>query len=187
MRLRPLVPLLALLALAGCSTAGPAPDGAPAAGAITAAVLARDVGTPQRITIPALHVDAPITAVGLQPSGQLEVPDVHQVGWYRGSPDPGVIGPSLLAGHVNFNGTPGAFSHLADLKPGDAVTITGSRGVAMFQVSTTTTQPKPQVDWPTVLANVADPEIVLVTCGGAVSDHEYADNVIVHAALTPPR
>lgn len=141
------------------------------------------MGVPQRLTIPGMHVDAPVVQVGLQRDGQLEIPAVSEVGWYKGSPDPGVTGPSLLAGHVNWDGTPGAFAHLAELKPGDTITVTGSKGTARFTVVTVATQAKAQIDWRAVLANVPDPEIVLVTCGGPLdaTGHNYTDNVIVKA------
>lgn len=163
--------------LVGCATHTPPLIGVD----LAAQPSPTDVGTPQRITIPGLHTDAPIVPVGLQSDGQLQVPAVQEVGWYRGSPDPGVTGPALLAGHVNWDGTPGAFARLAELKPGDQITVTGSKGAASFTVVTVATEPKPQVDWRTVLANVPDPELVLVTCGGTVSGHDYSDNVIVHA------
>lgn len=184
--LRTLTPALALLAfVTACSTtvAGtPAP--ADLAAPPTQASAPTDVGTPQRITIPALHVDAPIVPEGLQADGQLQIPDVHQVGWYKGSPDPGNTGPSLLAAHVDWSGTPGIFVRLAELKPGDTITVTGTKGSATFAVTTVATEPKPQVDWRTVLANVPDAEIIAVTCGGTVTDHQFSNNVIVRARAT---
>lgn len=176
----------ALLALvAGCSvptagTAAPAdltgPTNAPA-------LLSHDVGTPTRVTIPALHVDAPVVPEGLQPDGQLAIPDVHQVGWYRGSPDPGAIGPSLLAGHVDYSGVDGAFFHLADLHPGDTIQVTGTKGSATFRVVTVATEPKATIDWRQVLANVPDAELLAITCGGPLDStgHNYTDNIILRA------
>lgn len=175
--------LLGLLCalLAGCAT--------PTAGQASPASLTgpttsqAPVGVPQRISIPALHVDAPIVPVGLDPAGALEVPDVHEVGWYTASPHPGETGPALLAGHVNWSGTPGAFARLAQLNAGDEVTVATTTGPTSFRVTSVTTQPKTGIDWRQVLADRPDPELVLVTCGGRL-DHatrSYESNVIARA------
>ncbi len=47
----------------------------------------------------------------------------HPVGWYDGSPTPGQSGPTVLAGHVDREGGPGAFYGLPELRTGDTVVV----------------------------------------------------------------
>ena len=75
---------------------------------------------PVRLTIDALGVDVPVRPVGVEPDGQLEIPDETEVGWYRLGASPGEAGASVLAGHVNWNRVDGPFVRLVQLEPGAA-------------------------------------------------------------------
>ena len=88
--------------------------------------LARSV--PVRLQIDAIGVDTTLMALGLRKNGTMEVPPSgFPAGWFTGAPTPGEVGPAIVAGHIDWNG-PGVFYHLADLKPGDQVTITRKDG-----------------------------------------------------------
>ncbi|CCG02638.1 sortase domain-bontaining protein [Blastococcus saxobsidens] len=73
---------------------------------------------------PAADVAEPVS-LGLQDDGTVEVPPlsaVDQAGWYRDSPPPGAVGPSVLLGHVDSAELgPGVFFRLGALAPGDQV------------------------------------------------------------------
>src|SRR5690349_12906869 len=60
---------------------------------------------PVALDIPAIGVAGPVDEVGLRPDGTLEVPapgpTYDQPAWYRGSPTPGRVGPSVILGHVD--------------------------------------------------------------------------------------
>ena len=91
---------------------------------------------PASITIPAIDVSSPVDSVGLKPDGTLEVPvpgpAYDHAAWYRGSPTPGRVGPSVILGHVDSaaNG-PSVFYDLGRLRPGDRITVTSAdRSVA---------------------------------------------------------
>lgn len=77
---------------------------------------------PVRVRFPELDVDAAVQAVGVDPRGEMDVPeDVDTVGWYRFGPGAGSgAGSSVLSGHVDdrIQGR-GAFYRLSDLAPGD--------------------------------------------------------------------
>lgn len=76
---------------------------------------------PTRIRIPSIRVDAPLTGLGLDHDGGLEVPPPTRrdlAGWYRDGTTPGAPGTALIAGHVDDASGPGVFYHLGALRRG---------------------------------------------------------------------
>lgn len=174
------------LLVAGCGYGGvPAAEAPPVNGDPVPVV---QVSTPVSVAIPKIGVTDDIVPVGLEPDGELKVPDVHEVGYYTGLPKPGEngTGPALLAGHVNYKGVQGSFARIGQLAAGDMVTVTDRDGtVYPFQVYDVVEFPKAQ--YPSrilgLLANTATPEIRLVTCSGTVVNHNYLSNTVVSARL----
>ncbi|MET7323425.1 class F sortase [Streptomyces sp. NPDC005549] len=149
--------------------------------------LARSV--PVGLRIPALGIDTPVMGLGLAADGTVEVPPVtddDRAGWYRHSPTPGQVGPSVLLGHVTVGRYgDGVFRHLARLHRGDRIETRLENGTAAeFTVTAVRTVAK--ADFPTedVYGDVAGPELRLITCGGPRDGEEYRDNVIVFAGLS---
>src|SRR6266542_3926636 len=67
-----------------------------------APVLPRSV--PTRIQIPAIKVDAPITPLGLDENGSVQVPPLDEpalTGWYQSGAAPGQRGSAVILGHVD--------------------------------------------------------------------------------------
>ena len=87
--------------------------------------------TPIAVRIGGIGVDAPVVPVGLEPNGEMEIPDsVAQVGWYRLGAVPGRPGSAVLAGHVDSRSQGrGAFFSLGAVEPGAPMTIVDTRGV----------------------------------------------------------
>ncbi|MCM1939462.1 class F sortase [Streptomyces sp. G3] len=184
--------------LAGCGGAQGDGDAAPSATAKNTAPhararaesarpLARSV--PVALRIPALGVDTPVMDLGLASDGTVEVPPVtddDRAGWYRHSPTPGQVGPSVILGHVTVGRYgDGVFRHLARLHRGDRIEARLRNGTAAeFAVTAVRTVAK--ADFPTddVYGDVAGPELRLITCGGPRDGEEYRDNVIVFAELS---
>jgi sortase (surface protein transpeptidase) len=149
--------------------------------------LARSV--PVGLRIPALGVDTPVMGLGLAADGTVEVPPVtdhDRAGWYRHSPTPGQVGPSVVLGHVTVGRYgDGVFRHLARLHRGDRIEARLENGTAAeFTVTAVRTVAK--ADFPTddVYGDVVGPELRLITCGGPRDGEEYRDNVIVFAELS---
>lgn len=144
---------------------------------------------PTGLRIPSIGVDAPIIDLGLQPDGSLEVPaTAADVGWYATSPTPGEQGPSILAGHVTYDG-PAVFLRLGELTAGDTVEIEREDGsTAVFEVTGVGVYDKD--DFPTidVYANTDHAALRLITCGGAFNPEigHYDSNVIAFADLVSP-
>ncbi|MCD9901947.1 class F sortase [Streptomyces sp. MT29] len=146
---------------------------------------------PVSITIPSLKVTSDLEQLGLGKNRAMETPkDPAKAGWYRPGTIPGSIGPSVIAGHVTWDGVPAVFFELTELEPGDRVDVRRADGTtAVFTVDRTATYPKD--DFPTVevYRNLDHAGLRLITCGGAFSekDSRYADNVVVYASLTGHR
>ena len=76
------------------------------------------------ISVPALHVDAPIVKVGVASNGKMVVPrNPRDVAWLHQGAFPSETQNAVLAGHVSYSGTPGVFSRLRELKPGSGVSV----------------------------------------------------------------
>lgn len=136
--------------------------------------------------VPGLKVDAPITQVGVDSQGQLEVPnDGDVVGWYRWSAAPGKPGNTVLAGHVDTRADgPGALFDLGHVKAGDRVRLQLSDGSARdYEVTSLQTYRKQELPGDDVFARQGPSQLVVVTCGGSFnrSTRSYDSNVVVIA------
>jgi sortase (surface protein transpeptidase) len=144
------------------------------------------VARPVRLRIPAIGVDSAIVDIGVDAAGALvppERPDL--VGWFAGGPAPGGVGPTVLAGHVDSRTGPAVFYHLANLRPGDTVTIErADASTASFTVVSRRRVAKAAFPTDLVYAPLPVPLLRLVTCGGTFdrAASSYRDNVIVEAA-----
>jgi LPXTG-site transpeptidase (sortase) family protein len=155
-------------------------------GSATAAPTATTRLAPTLIRIPAIGVNSTLVRLGLTKDGTLDVPtEAMTAGWYTGSPVPGIVGPSVIAGHVHWSGVPAVFAHLADLTRGDQVIVTRSDGTTVtFAVDQVATYPKTEFPTGLVYGDIAYPGLRLITCGGYDPvAHAYEANVIVFATL----
>jgi len=148
---------------------------------------ARAPGAPVSVTIPAIGVHNPVVKLGLQPSGSLQVPlSTGVVGWYTGSPRPGAVGSSVLAGHVDSRSGPAVFYWLSRLRAGDRVYVSRADGtMAVFSITKVQTYAKDAFPTAAVYGPTPDPELRLITCGGtfdSASGH-YLSNVVAYATL----
>ncbi|MGW0457069.1 class F sortase [Streptomyces tendae] len=187
--------------LAGCGGGQADGDAAPGRPAVTKATAAPPAQAPAKsvrplarsvpvgLRIPAIGVDTPVMGLGLAADGTVQVPPVtddDRAGWYRHSPTPGQVGPSVLLGHVTVGRYgDGVFRNLARLHRGERIEARLENGTAAeFTVTAVRTVAK--ADFPTqdVYGDVAGPELRLITCGGPRDGEEYRDNVIVFAELS---
>ncbi len=171
------------------SVAAPAPS--PTASPDRPAVIPMVRSVPTRIRIPAIGVDSSLMQLGLNSDGTLQVPpyDEHApAGWYRGSPAPGQLGPSVILGHVDtFKAGPVVFYRLAQTRPGDTITISRRDGTtATFTTDRVENVPKAHFPRLEVYGDTARAELRLITCGGDwnPAEHDYSDNTVVFAHLT---
>ena len=142
---------------------------------------------PVRVRIPALGMTSEIMELGLEKDGSMEVPPgAYPVGWYHGSPTPGQRGPAVLAGHVDWEGRPGAFYGLRELRSGDTVVVDRADGsVATFVVDRVEEHRKDDFPTDEVYGDIDHAALRLITCGGAFDEDtgDYQANIIVFADL----
>ncbi|WP_067499666.1 class F sortase [Actinoplanes sp. TFC3] len=178
--------------LAAAATDAPPPEAVPTASAQPGAALTTgplmSTSAPTRVVIPALSVDVPLTGLGQQADGAMQVPaDATTVGWYTKAPTPGSLGPAVLAGHVDYRNKPGTFNRLAELKPGATISVDREDGsIAMFSVVKVERYAKDKFPSDAVYGSINRAGLRLITCGGnfdRTAGH-YEDNIVVYADLS---
>jgi sortase (surface protein transpeptidase) len=178
------VPGMTAVAAAPTTTLRPSSSPTPAVAPVPGTAPRSGSLTPVRIAVPAIGVRATLVRLGLTASGALAVPTTAAAaGWYRGSPVPGRIGPSVIAGHVHWSGVPGVFARLTELHRGDRIMVTRSDGsVVTFTVDSVATYAKSRFPTALVYGPLAVAGLRLITCGGYdASARSYEANVIVFA------
>lgn len=82
------------------------------------------VEAPLRLQIPAIGVDTDIEWVGVDDEGNMDVPSTYEsTAWYQRGPRPGMVGNSVIAGHLDSKTGPAVFYRLGDLQPGDEIIV----------------------------------------------------------------
>ncbi len=168
------------------------PPTAPADAKPTTAPLVLAASAPLAITIPSIGVQSNLIQLGLNPDQSIEVPpldDPHsKAGWYKYSPTPGQIGPTVILGHVDSaKYGPGVFFKLGALQPGATVEVTlTDRIVAVFTVDKVVAYPKSAFPSTAVYGNIDHPGLRLITCGGTFDPAagSYESNIVAYATLT---
>jgi len=190
------ITIVGLLVLAGRpghppGSAGATPDGL--APLVTLPALQEPVtmaaAAPVALQIPAIGVRTRLVQLGITRQGTLQVPSSPSVaGWYTGSPRPGEIGSSIIAGHIDSYLGPGVFYRLRELHPGDRIYVLQADGrSAVFLVTAVHQYPKAHFPAPAVYGPVPDAELRLITCGGTF-DHatrSYLSNIVVYSTEVP--
>jgi hypothetical protein len=151
--------------------------------------VAPSVQLPVAVAIPRIGVEAPLSALGLDDDGRLEVPaEPELAGWYELGPRPGEPGAAVIAGHVDSRRGPAVFHRLAELAPGDEVLVHGEDGTSTrFLVQRLERWPKNAFPTDAVYRDASGAELRLITCGGLFDRdrRRYEDNVIVFASAAP--
>lgn len=144
---------------------------------------------PVLLEAPDINLSTELITLGKNDDGTLQVPERYDVaGWYKYSPTPGEVGPSVIAGHVdNYLGA-AVFFYLKDLQTGQSIYVTRADGSrARFTVDKI--ELVDQQNFPTqqVYGNIDYAGLRLITCGGEfdpLTGH-YLGNTIVYATYAP--
>ena len=144
---------------------------------------------PVRVEIPAIGVSSSLVRLGLNPDRTMQVPGDFQVaGWFTGGPQPGQLGPAVIAGHVDSRTGPAVFYRLRDLRPGDQIRVVrADRRVVRFEVDSLASYPKRSLPSEAVYGATTAPVLRLITCAGTFdrSSRSYRDNLVVSATRVP--
>ncbi|WBQ03298.1 class F sortase [Kribbella sp. CA-293567] len=139
-------------------------------------------GVPSRIAIARLGVIAPVVPIKAL-GGSLTPPsNPRQVGWWSGGALPGALrGSAVITGHTVHNGG-GAFDDLEQVRSGDVVGVSTSRGLVRYRVTGVTTYRKQALARSAIeLFGQSRPgRLVLVTCEDWTGK-VYLSNVVVLA------
>lgn len=166
-RVPPLIVVVLLLALTGCSLApaqlpdagasdAPSPTPTPAPTAVidvprtsSAVPPVVEPVAPVRVQVPAASIDMPIQPVGIQEGGFMELPPQPTIaGWYRFGAYPAAgVGNTVLAAHVDSRiyGI-GPLSNLRNLGAGTEVQVQNADGrMSRYAVESVTYYPRSQL------------------------------------------
>jgi LPXTG-site transpeptidase (sortase) family protein len=139
---------------------------------------------PLQILIPSISVKSKIMQLGLEKDGSLVVPpDGSLAGWYRGSPTPGEVGPSVIVGHVDWKGKVGVFFRLKSIKVGAIVKVLRADGTTQtFKVERVRAFAKKNFPTHQVYGDIAYAGLRLITCGDFNFQlHKYVKDIVVYA------
>jgi LPXTG-site transpeptidase (sortase) family protein len=126
----------------------------------------------------------PVRAVGLEPDGQMEIPDETEIGWYQYGATAGQSGATVLAAHVSWNRTSGPFAQLGRVEPGEQIEVTLDDGsVRRYQVTERAVYGKLELPRERLWRTTGDETLVLITCGGDFNPEirRYRENIVVYA------
>ncbi len=126
----------------------------------------------------------PIRAIGLEPDGQMEIPDETEIGWYQYGATAGQPGATVLAAHVSWNRTNGPFARLGTVDPGEQIEVTLDDGsVRRYEVTERAVYGKLELPRERLWRNTGPEELVLITCGGDYNPEirRYRENIVVYA------
>ncbi|MEV7088633.1 class F sortase [Streptomyces sp. NPDC093085] len=154
-----------------------------------------DGGTPRRVEIPSLGIEAPVVARGLDATGAVDPPPYgtpDTVGWYGGGVRPGAAGAAILVGHVDTRTEPAVFYGLSSAKRGGKVRVARTDGqTAEFTIEDVQVVERDRFDPLKVYGSgqKTRAELRLITCGGTFDKaaQAYSANVVVSAYLTAVR
>ncbi|MBW8172910.1 class F sortase [Ornithinimicrobium sp. Arc0846-15] len=148
---------------------------------------APSVVAPTRVSVPALDIDAPIDALGVE-GDQMAVPaDGDRVGWYKFGATPATDGGStVLAGHVDTSAGFGAMAPLRQAEVGTLIDVELADGnTRTYEVVGREQFDKGDLPVADLFERAGSERLVLITCSGEwqADVGSYTDNVVV--AATP--
>lgn len=159
------------------------PINAPAAVNEVAPII-NEASQPIRMVISSLGVNAPVEALGTTAEGLIAVPKAYGVvGWYNKSSVPGKAGPSVLVGHNTGNNN-GVFDNLKNLKNGDLITTTNSKGQSVtYRVNAMKEYEKDKVPMAELFKSSKESRLEIITCSGKWRANNYTNRLVVTAEL----
>ncbi len=146
--------------------------------------VTRAVTQPVAIRVAGIGLEAVIIPVGVDGNNQFAVPAADTVGWYQYSSEPGDSGASVLAAHVDYGGSPGAFFNLNEVLPGDTLEVEMEDGaVLLYEVTGNTQYDKTELPAGELFRKDGESVLQLITCGGTFNPDQrsYEANVVVTA------
>ena len=162
---------------------GSEPQKAPLVGTTAEPTVAKwEPGAPQRLRIPALHVDAPVLPVHAPGRTLIPPSDPTRLGWWADGAKPGAErGSALVAGHTVHTGG-GALDDLEEVRRGDEIVVRTDHGTIRYAVQSVHVYRKGRIaDQAQRLFSQEVPgRLVVLTCEDWDGER-YLSNVVVTA------
>ncbi len=122
---------------------------------------------PAYVVAPSIGLNAEVAATDWTPGGEWQVPN-GVAGWMLNSAYAGTAGNTVLAGHHNTQGE--VFRRVAELRPGDSVTLSADGQTVEYRVSEVLIlpawgiSPEQERQYASWIARTRDTRLTLVTC-----------------------
>lgn len=147
-----------------------------------------EFGTPQRLVIRKLGVDAAVESVGLDSRGRMDVPRKDEnVAWYNLGYKPGQNGSAVLAGHFDTrSGSPAVFYNIGKLESGDTIEVFDTNGKSLtYTVTSSVSYDFDEVPLQEVFATKGKTMLNLITCEGTYdqANQNYSKRLVVYSKL----
>ncbi|HEY3991994.1 MAG TPA: class F sortase [Ktedonobacteraceae bacterium] len=147
---------------------------------------------PAQLSIPAIHVDASVMAVGKTAQGLMDAPVSQAINspywthvfWYSPGSAPGQVGNAVIAGHVDrVGGDPAVFWYLKNLSAGDDIYVTTIQGQKLHFIVDRAVAYSAAASSNDVLTAVFGPSashhLNLITCSGVWTGQGYDQRLVV--------
>jgi sortase (surface protein transpeptidase) len=154
-------------------------------GRLADSVTVDELAAPAMVRVAEIGLEARVISVGVDENNQFDVPAADTVGWYRYSSTPGDPGASVLAAHVDYGGSPGAFYNLREVLPGDVLEVEMDDGsVIAYEVTCNTLYEKTELPAAELFRKSGASVLQLITCGGTFDPElrSYQANLVVTAS-----
>jgi LPXTG-site transpeptidase (sortase) family protein len=156
---------------------------------LTGVVNDKTTGTPVKLSIPKISVDAHIEEVGMDGSGRMDVPKIDaDVAFWKYGPLPGNPGNSVIAGHFDKrDGSPSVFYYLDKLEVGDDLTVTYDNGSKItFKVTSKDHFLDSEFPIEKVFGQDIGTNLNLITCAGTFDKNvkNYNKRLVVFSKLS---
>ncbi|MFN0093898.1 MAG: class F sortase [Dehalococcoidia bacterium] len=140
-----------------------------------------------RVRVPKIGVDAPITIRGIDSTGRMENPrGPDDIAWYQFTTKPGLGGNAVFSGHVDYVGRgPAVLWDLKKLAQGDVVEVALSDGTLLeYAIDSTQSFDVDDIPMEDVLAPTALDTLTIITCTGSFVAGDYTHRLVVKATRT---
>ncbi|MGP4077130.1 sortase domain-containing protein [Halobacillus sp. K22] len=145
---------------------------------------------PANIQIPAIDVNSEIESVGVLDNGQMGVPeDPDKAGWFEPGTEPGNVGNSVIAGHVDSRTGPAVFYDLDKLEKGDEIIVTDKNGEKKtYVVQKLESYPENDSPISRIFGPTDERRLNLITCTGEFIRDQggHQDRLVVYSILKEP-
>lgn len=138
------------------------------------------------VALPTLGVEAPIVKVGIDEQSMMVVPtNARDVAWLDQGGIPGFTQNVVLAGHINYSGASGSFGRIAELQPGDEITVKIEDKDLRYRVQWNCSFPRDTDRAEQIMGYTNAPSITLISCGGVFdrAARTHTNRIAVRAEL----